>query len=109
MIGLLMMLATTSNYTVYQSGNELYARCQMQDQTSCLAYIIGVQDALADLASANITQPLFCAPVGATAEQLKDVAVLYLRNNPAARAQGAGGLVAAAFMEAFPCPAKPAG
>lgn len=105
------------------SGNALYDTCTSDNTVLagfCIGYIMGLVEGQfwGGLLSAkaagiqfesqdfNATLNEFfqhCIPQDATNEQLRDVVVKYLRNNPATRHQTARILVWQAYREAFPC------
>ena len=101
MIGLALGAAVT--HGVFLTGNDLYARCQQSDQTICVAYIIGISDAMNGLENAETIRPKLCTTATVTPAQERDVVVTYLQRHPETRHQEAGGLVLAALIEAFPC------
>ena len=61
-----------------------------------VCYIIGVVDALDDIA--------FCVPRNVQKGQIRDVVYLWLKNNPARRASTAVSLIKVALQESWPCP-----
>lgn len=106
------------------SGNDLYTACQEVDDMVklgfCVGYLIGAtegqswgaflvlnQIAATDGAEeANERINFFlrhCVPADASNQQLRDVAMQYLEQNPASRHLPARGLIWQAYLEAFPC------
>jgi hypothetical protein len=83
----------------YESGDTLLSLCEKpQDSTLygfCAGYIIGAADAL--------DEGLFCPPKGHAKQQIVDVTVRWLRDNPENRDDTAHSLVARALAENFPC------
>ena len=84
----------------FRTGNQLLDECQTDPSSpklaACLGYIMGFVDALEGGHS-------FCADVGVTAEQFKDVVKFYLRDHPETRHLPAADLVIVALQEKFPC------
>ncbi len=81
------------------TGEELY---RQGEGPVFHAYVTGVFDA------GSMTGPplrMYCLPAGVTDRQIADVALKYLRENPAHRHLGAAHLVRRAFRDAWPCPA----
>jgi hypothetical protein len=105
------------------SGNSLYDTCTSENNVFagfCIGYIIGLIEGkvLGGLLFTNaagvelkaqdfnkVGNQLFqhCIPQDATNEQLRDVVVKYLRENPAARHESARFLASESFRGAFPC------
>jgi hypothetical protein len=96
----------------YISGQRLNELCS-DESTSfneglCWGYIAGVYDAGKALDTATNKRQwsagwTACVPDGVLAGQLVEVVKKWLREHPSEWHLGAGGLVAAAFDEAFPC------
>jgi len=90
----------------FYDGNLIFQRCSESDAANkslCLGYIGGIADSMGySDAKANRSQ---CVENEATMGQLRDVAVAYLRDNPALRHQSAAGLSEFAIREVF-CPAS---
>ncbi|MGR3702286.1 MAG: Rap1a/Tai family immunity protein [Paracoccaceae bacterium] len=106
------------------SGNALYDACKdVGDGVKlgfCIGYLIGATegqswgafvvlnqlDPTDSTEEANSRINMFlshCVPPDASNQQLRDVAMQYLEQNPAARHQPARGLIWQAYMNAFPC------
>jgi len=93
----------------FYSGNDLYDICTVDRESKsyiektyeCVAYITGAVDAFNTTREANKLKS--CIPSGVTINQLKDVTVDYLRNNPIDRNGSASGQVFAATRKAWPC------
>lgn len=95
------------------TGNEALELCQTRQGAACSFYYHGIIDGL--LAGASFTSLDItgngdsttalgvCAPSAVTSGQMIDVAIEYLRRNPAERHEGAGLLTIDAWREAFPC------
>jgi Rap1a immunity proteins len=84
--------------TGWYDGNELYRWCTGADRSGCLGYVTGVASVEAALNAIPI-----CFPAKATANQLRDVVIAYLRDNPADRHMSALVLVSNAYVASFPC------
>lgn len=122
----LAFAATTPEHAAAQqiSGNDLFTACQeVEDMVKlgfCVGYLIGATEGqswgaflvLNQIAptdgtgEANDRINFFlrhCVPAEASNQQLRDVAMQYLEQNPASRHQPARGLIWQAYMNAFPC------
>jgi hypothetical protein len=92
----------------FYSGNALLEVCLSQHplDRACWGYTTGIADAMGG--GEAFGETLFgwsaCIPTEVTVYQLADVTIRYLQEHPEKRHWGAGGLVARAFREAFPCP-----
>lgn len=87
-------------------GNGLYSFCTSSNvswQNNCLLYIVGAVDAFRTTQALSGTPPLFCLPAGVINNQLMDVVVVHLRDNPQYRNLGSSLLILGALTEAFPC------
>jgi len=88
------------------SGNDLLRECTDKNSVSevhCLGFISGVWAGASLMAIAyHVDKPFFLIPDGATADQLKDVAVRFLNEHPEKRHMLAGVLILEAWKEAFP-------
>src|SRR6185437_12653844 len=84
----------------FYDGNDLYNMCIAQvgtlQQMECAGYIAGVSDIMA---ATNI----ICVPPGVTVQEAVDVALKYLRDNPATRHYSAASDVWVSLKESFPC------
>jgi hypothetical protein len=91
------------SHTAFMNGNKLLDYCTAPSGTSemlvCQSYVIGVNAAL-------VLQDYVCLPDQTIVQQNVDVAVNYLRANPAKRQSSASSMAGAALMEAFPCQPK---
>jgi hypothetical protein len=102
----------------FMSGNMLLRDCTGADMLACIGYLEGVIDAavvnaappkLADdpyLAETNIAELWgwhWCLPGNVTVDQVRDVAVKFLRDNPRDRHLQAAPQIARGFAEAWPC------
>ena len=98
----LALLATAPALTFF-SGNDLYSQCEMETPMVCVGYILGVSDAVSDAETAGSLPRLVCVSRDSTPEQLKDIVVKYLRDNPDTRDKSAASLTVAALRHAAPC------
>lgn len=118
----LLLVANNSNAQQI-SGNELLETCTSENQVMagfCLGYIIGYSEGApwgATLAIIRATEDGdtdrlnkmaslatgSCVPSEASNEQLRDVVVKHLHNNPETRHTSARTLIWTAYSEAFPC------
>jgi hypothetical protein len=86
----------------FYNGNQIYTFCTTAGgQASCLAYVMGIADAMGD--SNAVSGWTACIPDQVTGKQVADVAVQYFQRNPGIRHFAAPSLVAHALSEAFPC------
>lgn len=94
------------------SGNDLYGRCTpgaKYNLSDCWRYVEGAVD-MAMFAERSLQRQQICLPVPASSvsgEQISDVVVKYLRDEPRERSATAASLVYDALHKAFPCPAMP--
>ena len=70
--------------------------------TGCTSYARGIADGLRTWEFLYPNAPV-CIPEAVLASELVDVGRNYIRNNPGARQEGAGWLLALAFKETWPC------
>jgi hypothetical protein len=103
LIGLMLLGATTAAQAQRVSkvdGNRLMAICATKDLGECDAYLGGVADAIEAQGRAKAEA---CIPTAVTGQQLRDVVLKYLRDNPQSRQMHGGALTIKAFSAAFPC------
>jgi hypothetical protein len=101
----LALAATPEPPLSFFSGNDLHQHCQeTETQVWCLAYVLGVNDALASVAAVGVAKPIICLSPTMQARQLMDTVKRHLEDHPETRHEGASGLVALALKKAFPCP-----
>jgi Rap1a immunity proteins len=106
----------------FYSGNDVYGFCQY-DRAVAFAYIAGLHDEAAHAAWVVGTPPTgltptidrkidfqlkrivgYCAPSGATVEQVADVFCKYLKDSPEKRDGLPSMLFSEALTKAWPCP-----
>jgi hypothetical protein len=81
-------------------GNKLMSLCRSSDIKGCDGYVAGVADALAEVREdAHVA----CIPARVTNEQLRDVVLKYLHDEPQYRQLPGGHLAVHAFAKAWPC------
>jgi hypothetical protein len=89
------------------SGNDLLAWCTGPNAAECLGYVMGISDAMAATTAFNgrsVAGWQACFnnyPV--TGNQMRDIAIRFLRERPQMRHFNAATLVSQALAEAFPC------
>ena len=98
----------------FLSGNGLMNVCDgtksgelnanVSDYNSCVSYVEGVADAETVFVGWGNKQPDFCIPVDTTDDQLRLVALRYMKERPEQWQLAASSLVINAFVEAWPCP-----
>ena len=89
----------------FSTGNEWVVECNSSDLgklTGCTSYARGIADGLRTWEFLYPNAPV-CIPEAVLASELVDVGRNYIRNNPGARQEGAGWLLALAFKETWPC------
>ena len=95
---------TTAAQAGFENGNNLYDFCQDTDtnwkKPICTGYITAISDML-EIGPPFISMQA-CIP-NITRQQLIDVVIAYLRDNPARRHYLASGEVTYALLQAFPC------
>jgi len=106
-------------------GIQLYSTCKSEgivETSFCVGYIIGAVEGLkygAFMAANRINEDEpadtayldgfanfflgYCIPHNANNQQVSDVVITYLRNNPSNRHNSARALISEAFRNAFPC------
>jgi hypothetical protein len=93
----------------FVTGDKLFEFCQARSGSAqnvyCLGYIVGVADMVDDplLSKVLPSQAKFCVPDKLQSNQLKDVVVSYLQNNPQERVFQAQALIVVALSKAYPC------
>ena len=116
-VGLAVLLTAGEGRADFFDGQKLNEVCndgERDDQDSlipfgqCMGYIAGVYDAGKVLDTATDKRQwkggwTACVPDGVPAGQLKEVVKKWLRAHPERWHYAAGGLVARAFDESFPC------
>lgn len=88
------------------TGNQFIKLCNESpryDEGECFAYILGTYHGFTIAESLHDVEPLTCVPSTVTVDQLSEVVIKYLRNNPQNRHLPARGLVMIAIRNAFPC------
>jgi Rap1a immunity proteins len=105
LVALNLPTPTQANYV---DGNMLYGHCAGSlevPETYCLAYIIGVVDAMELAEGASVGGFKACIPREVTVEHLTDIVKEWLGAHPETRHLPAAGLVAKALAETFSCKA----
>jgi hypothetical protein len=103
LVGLVLSLWGTQDQYVRVSGytgNELLKVCESggENRAFCVGYIEGVSDGL----SIGSDKLQFDMPQKVTMEQMTDIVVKYLKNNPEIRDRHAAWLIQKSFEQAFP-------
>ena len=111
-VGLAVLLTAGEGRAAYNLGQKLNEYCGAEygslEWGVCAGYVMGVYDAGKVLDKATDKRQwsggwTACVPKGVSAGQLMEVVKKWLREHPSEWHLGAGGLVAEAFDEAFPC------
>jgi hypothetical protein len=101
--------ADNASAQAISSGNDLYAACrstELYPLAKCIGYVQGVKDGiLVDHILGSRNAP-FCLRSEVTLEQLRDIVLKFIQDNPALRDQHAAGFVELALVQAFPCTAR---
>lgn len=87
------------------TGNDLLRFCNSHEASEtnmCTGYIEGVRDASMFATVSLKSKPFFSVPSQVSSDQLREVIVKYLRDNPETRHKPAGLLTIFALKEAFP-------
>ncbi|WP_294610637.1 Rap1a/Tai family immunity protein [uncultured Roseovarius sp.] len=118
-----LFCVATASHAQQISGNELLETCKSENQVMagfCIGYIIGYSEGApwgATLAIVQATEDAdtdrlnklasfatgSCVPSEASNEQLRDVVIKHMQNNPETRHTSARTLIWTAYSEAFPC------
>ncbi|HYG25953.1 MAG TPA: Rap1a/Tai family immunity protein, partial [Caulobacteraceae bacterium] len=93
------------------SGNDLYDDCRLHlsQQTICVGFIAGFIEGthywlrVYNTPEREVVPPLTCMGDGIRLDQAVEVAVDFLRNHPQDRHRSGAALLAAAYIDAFPC------
>ena len=102
-----MLLLSSQSQAGYYTGSYLLQKCESDSiaaYNACAGYILGLIDYQeVMLGWSDLDEPYFCQPQGATSDQLVKVVTKYLNEHPEDQYLSAGGAVANAMHEAFPC------
>lgn len=91
----------------FYDGNRILERCESPDiyeKGICLGFVIGATDSLMNFRRYSGRSE--CVRDSASAGQVRDIVVKYLKDNPATRDDAANSLAIQAIVAAF-CPGKP--
>ena len=99
----------------FMDGNALLQSCEVgredpnfyQESAKCLFYVVGVTDASNFFQTAEGIDNFLCIPSSATAGQLRDTVVKFLKDNPAERHKEASVIVYLSLAGAYPCGINP--
>ena len=102
---LLVGHAAAQEVMAFESGDQLLAKCD-QSADFCMGFIEATADAMnaAHSSGGTVGGWTACIPAGAVSDQVRDIAMTYLRNHPEQRHASAASLIASALANAFPCP-----
>ena len=98
-LALLAPLPAAAQRVAKIDGTKLMSLCGAADVKGCLAYMNGVADAMAEEPKPRRA----CIPPNVTAQQLRDVVMKLLRDEPEKRGYPAAKITVHAFAKAFPC------
>jgi hypothetical protein len=106
----------TTDSWAWKSGNNLYAECEegagSVQYSFCLAYVTGALDMIGGLQGADSATDqkslwklsTVCVPNQATAGQVVDIVLKYMKDHPEDRASRASWIVIRALIGAWKCP-----
>ena len=109
---------TSDSWEFHELGNDLLSECEAEPGSTelafCMAYVAGAIDmigALQGSVSSKDNQSFWklasvCLPKEATLQQVIDVVVKEMKENPERRADEASWIVIRALVKAWGCPAK---
>ena len=102
---LLVGRAEAQGVPAFESGDRLLAKCD-QSADFCFGFVEAIADAMNAARSSGGTVGGWtaCIPSGTANDQVRDIAMTYLRNHPEQRHASAASLIASALANAFPCP-----
>lgn len=95
---------TAQSVQGFKDGNELLRICTSRlpfESGICLGYLQGIADQMEAMRSANKARP--CLPAGVVGQQLTDVVVKYLQQNPVMRTEPGAHLATIAIGDAWGC------
>jgi hypothetical protein len=98
-------LPTPSTIAGFVDGSWLQAQCEADAHGACLAYLMGVVDAL-NQAESITDRTLICLPTEVTAGQLRLVVLKALQERPEQLHYSAVDIVTRAVSFGFPCPIR---
>lgn len=120
-IGVLAVAAGASSHVAALTGNDLLG-FDRTNKVAAIAYVRGMYEGMSgaslllgsvakdsasrDAIDSAARSSLPCFPRGVTVEQVYDVVIKSLVEDPASRHEGAGSLTYAALMAAWPCPGR---
>jgi|HubBroStandDraft_2_1064218.scaffolds.fasta_scaffold48379_5 hypothetical protein len=106
----------TQDSISFFTGNDLLRHCEHSDASSsarCMGYIVGAVDMIGGLQSSSDRSGdemwrfrSVCFPKQMDVNQVTDVVVKFLKENPEKRHQPASMLITIALIKAWGCPAK---
>lgn len=110
-----LLLATSVGHADPVSAKRWVEECSVRnprtpEQTGAVHYCYGFTRGLADgiRLSRLLSQEVpICVPAEPSAGDLRDLGLLYYKNNPKDRHLGASVMLTLAFQEAWPCPTQP--
>ena len=98
---------TTHAAVLYATAKSLLEDCEHEivgKQYGCRMYLAGVSDTQGSLhVWKNIPEKYFCIPYGLTNQNLREVFIKYVKDNPQVLDQAASSIAINSFEKAFPC------
>jgi hypothetical protein len=103
-----MLMPLSANAGAFKSGYTFMQKCnsaKAQDWGICLGYVQGVADSLENIKQWGVVlaQGSACFPEQVKGEQLRDVIVMYMVDNPKTLPFSAAGTSIKALVAAYPC------
>ncbi len=97
-----LVLPMNEAAAAYESGGTLLEHCLSESLISgiyCMGYILGVADSNAY----SNDEKTFCLPKDVSRNQLRLMAVKFLKDNPVTHHYGAASIIVRPWIKAFPC------
>jgi len=104
-LGMPAQTAAQGGPGMFWLGSDLQAACTSGDDARlrlCAGYVMAIVDVIADARNDGTARA--CVPFNVNQQQVLDIAVGYLRDNPQLQRRLASGLVMAALNARYPCP-----
>jgi hypothetical protein len=102
---MLFLPAANAQSPSLSDGNTFYSKCQIPGDANqflaCAGYFRGLHDG-----TVGGLMPYGCAPKNATYQQMQDLLIKYMRENPSIRHWSTAAIYQSALGDAFPCSGK---
>lgn len=92
-------------YAAALSGDELYEMCSggTSEVAACTLYVRGVSDTMQTMAAANNGRLGYCPPKNTAFGEMVDLGIRSIRKNPEHSHLPAPAMLAASWVQAYPC------